>query len=132
MVIILKYMHVCVCMKSFQSCLTICDPMDCSLPGSSVHGILQARMLKWVAMPSSRGSSQSNRKWQPAPVMLPGKFHGHSRLAGYNPQGHKKSDMTEHVFEFMCMHFMAMYISCFLKHNLVFNVWEKNGYTFTQ
>ena len=36
---------------------TVCDPMDCSLPGSSVHGILQARMLEWVAISSSRGSS---------------------------------------------------------------------------
>ena len=35
-----------------------CDPLDCSPPGSSVHGILQARILEWVAMPSSRGSSQ--------------------------------------------------------------------------
>ena len=41
--------------KSLQSCLTLHDPMDCSPPGSSVHGILQARILKWVAMPSSRG-----------------------------------------------------------------------------
>ena len=40
-----------------QSCQTLCDPMDCSLPGSSVHSILQARILEWVAMPSSRGSS---------------------------------------------------------------------------
>ena len=40
-----------------QSCLTLCDPKDCSLPGSSVHGILQARILEWVAMPSSWGSS---------------------------------------------------------------------------
>ena len=46
-------MHACVCAKSRQSCLTLCDPMDCSLPGSSVHGILQARILEWVAMPSS-------------------------------------------------------------------------------
>ena len=37
-----------------QSCLTDCDPLDCSPPGSSVHGILQARTLEWVAMPSSR------------------------------------------------------------------------------
>ena len=44
---------------SLQSCLTLCNPVDCSLPGSSVHGILQARILEWVAMPSSRGSSQS-------------------------------------------------------------------------
>ena len=35
-----------------QSCLTLCDPMDCSPPGSSVHGILQARILEWVATPS--------------------------------------------------------------------------------
>ena len=46
-----------VCAESLQSCLTLCNPIDCSLPGSSVHGILQARTLEWVAMPSSRGSS---------------------------------------------------------------------------
>ena len=40
-----------------QSCLTLCHPMDCSLPGSSVHGILQARILKWVAVPFFKGSS---------------------------------------------------------------------------
>ena len=39
-------------------CLTLCDPMDCSPPGSSVHGILQARILEWVVMSSSRGSSR--------------------------------------------------------------------------
>ena len=39
-------------------CLTLCDPMDCSLPVFSVHGILQARILEWVAMPSSKGFSQ--------------------------------------------------------------------------
>jgi len=50
--------HVCVRAKLLQSCLTLCDPMDYSLPGSSVHGILQARILEWVAMPCSRGSSQ--------------------------------------------------------------------------
>ena len=44
--------------KSLQSCLTLCDPMDRSLPGSSVHGILQARILEWGAVPFSRGSSQ--------------------------------------------------------------------------
>ena len=46
------------CAQSVQSCLTLCDPMDHSLPGSSVHGSLQARILEWVAMPSSRKSSQ--------------------------------------------------------------------------
>ena len=48
--------------KLLQSCLTLCDPMDCSPPSSSVHGILQARLLEWVAMPSSRGSSRP-RGW---------------------------------------------------------------------
>ena len=46
------------CAKSLQLCPTLCDPMDYSPPGSSVHGILQARLLEWVAMPSSRRSSQ--------------------------------------------------------------------------
>ena len=41
-----------------QSCPVLCNLMDCSLPGSSVHGILQARMLEWVTIPFSRGSSQ--------------------------------------------------------------------------
>ena len=49
-----KYgMHV----KLIQSCPSVCDPVDCSPPGSSVHGILQARILEWVTMPLSRGSS---------------------------------------------------------------------------
>ena len=44
---------------SHFSCIpTLCDPKDCSLPGSSVHGILQARILTWMAMPSSKGSSR--------------------------------------------------------------------------
>ena len=42
--------------KSLQLCLTLCDPKDCSLPDSSAHGILQARILKWVAVHSSRGA----------------------------------------------------------------------------
>ena len=44
----------CACAKLLQSCLTLCNPMDRSPPGSSVHGILQARILEWVAMPFSR------------------------------------------------------------------------------
>ena len=40
-----------------QSCPTLCDPIDCSPPGSSVHGTLQARILEWIAIPFSRGSS---------------------------------------------------------------------------
>ena len=47
-----------------QSCLTLCDPMDCSPPGSSVHGILQARILEWVAISFSRGSSHPRARTQ--------------------------------------------------------------------
>ena len=55
--------------KSLQSCLTLCNPMDCSLPGSSLHGILQARILEWVAMSSSRESSDPGIK--PVSLMSP-------------------------------------------------------------
>ena len=58
-----------------QLCPTLCDPVDCRPPGSSVHGTLQARALEWVAMPPSRGSSQprdrtqvSHRIWQEDPL----------------------------------------------------------------
>ena len=56
------YTAMCICSKSLQWCPTLFDSMDYSLPGSSVHGILQARILEWVAMPFSRGSSQP-RDW---------------------------------------------------------------------
>ena len=48
------YAHQCVCVLLAQMCLTLCDPIDCSLPISSVHGVLQARVLEWVAIPFSR------------------------------------------------------------------------------
>ena len=47
----------CMHAKSLQLCPTLCDPMDYSPLGSSVHGILQERILEWVAMPTSKGSS---------------------------------------------------------------------------
>ena len=71
-----SYTFICVCTCSFSilfhyslllvspSCLTLCDTMDCSLPGSSAHGILQARILEWVAMSSSRGSSRPRDQTQ--------------------------------------------------------------------
>ena len=74
----------CVHAKSLQLCPTLCGPMDHSPPGSSVHGILQARILEWVAMSSSRGSSQPRDQtrvssiylhWQAGslPLVTPGK-----------------------------------------------------------
>ena len=74
--------------KLIQSCLTLCDPMDCSPPDSSVHGILQAGIPDLVAMPSSRGSSLTQElkpgllcllHWQAGslPLAPPGKPHIH-------------------------------------------------------
>ena len=62
------------CSKPLQSCLTFCNPLDYSLPGFSVHGALQARILEWGAMLSSRGSSQPRITWvitpQPSSLSL--------------------------------------------------------------
>ena len=59
--------------KSLQSCPTLCDLMDCSPPGFSVRGILQARILEWVAMSSSRGSSRPRDQTQVSCVSCTGR-----------------------------------------------------------
>ena len=69
----------CLHAKSFQSCLTLCNPTDCSPPGSSGHGILQGRILEWVAISSSRGSSPPRRN--------PGLLHCGQILYGLSHQG---------------------------------------------
>ena len=58
------------CVWVLVSCVQLfCDPVDCSLPGSSIHEISQARMLEWVVLSFSRGSSQSTSPaWQAAPL----------------------------------------------------------------
>ena len=54
----------CLCAQSLQSCPTLCNPMDHSLLGSSIRGILQAKILEWIAIPFSRGSSRPrDRTW---------------------------------------------------------------------
>ena len=67
--------------KSLQSCSTLCHSMDCRLPGSFAYGILQARILELIAMPSSRGSSMT----QESNLCLLGLLHWQ---AGYLPLGH--------------------------------------------
>ena len=58
--------YVCVCVLATQSCPTLCDLMDCSPPGSSIYGILQSRILDWVAFPFSRGPSRTRcEPWSP-------------------------------------------------------------------
>ena len=59
-----------VCAKSLHSCLTLCNPMDGSSSGSSVHEILQTRILEWVAMPSSGGSSHPRDGMNPRLLCL--------------------------------------------------------------
>ena len=68
-----------------QSCSTLCNPMYCSLPGCSVHGILQARMLEWVAMPSCRASSQPRDRTQLSRIA--GRFFYHLCHQG-SPHSH--------------------------------------------
>ena len=59
-----KLLQISVKVLVTQLCLTLCDPLDCSWPDSSVHGILQARILEWVAIPFSKESSQPrDRTW---------------------------------------------------------------------
>ena len=80
----MSWFSICACMLSHFSRVRLCDPMDYNPPGSSVHGILKTRILEWVAMPSSRGSSRSRNwihisfcllPWQvnSLPLELPGK-----------------------------------------------------------
>ena len=57
-----------------QSCPTLCDPMDCSLPGSSVHGVFQARILEWVAISFSRRPSQP-RDWTQVSCIVGRRFY---------------------------------------------------------
>ena len=58
----MRIQNTTVCVSHSELCLTLCNSMDCNLPGSSVYGILQARILEWIAVPFSRGSSQP-RDW---------------------------------------------------------------------
>ena len=71
------------CAKLLQSCLTLCDSMDVSPPGSSLHGILQARILACVAIPSSRGSSRpGDQTCISNPPALAGRFSTTSTTLG--------------------------------------------------
>ena len=70
----LDLVRVLCCAKSLQLCLTLCDPMDYCPSESSVHGILQARILNWVSMPFSRGSSRNRDQTQASYVSYVGRW----------------------------------------------------------
>ena len=63
--------------KSLQSCPTLCKPMDCSPLGSSVHGILQAKILEWVIISFSRRSSKPRNQTTSQSLVLAGVFFYH-------------------------------------------------------
>ena len=82
-----------------QSCLTLCDPMTCRPPRASLHGILQARILEWVAMSSSRGSSQPGDKTQVSCFI--GRFF--TSLNYYKPQTNHEYTMTYiYITSYLC------------------------------
>ena len=66
--------YVCIHTNSFELSLTLCDPMDCSLPGSSVYMIVLTRIVEWVAMPSSRGSSRPRDLTHISYISFTGRF----------------------------------------------------------
>ena len=69
------YIYTYICVLSHFNHVWLCDPMNYSLPGSCVHGILQVRILQWVAMPPSKGSSwHRDQTWVPCGSCIAGKF----------------------------------------------------------
>ena len=99
-----------------QWCPTLSDPMDCSPPGSSIHGIFQARVLEWSAIVTLQVSNPIRTlsylclsllffsqllvrppQWHPTPILLPGKPHGRRSLVGCSPWDRSQSDTTERL-----------------------------------
>ena len=87
-------------------CLILCDPMDCSPPGSSVHGISQARILEWVAISSSMGSSQP-RDWTYRPASPALQADSFTTKPPRKPQKHLCSTNM----------YMDEYLSCVISEN---------------
>ena len=103
---------VCMCVLVTQPCSTLCDPVDYSSPGSSVHGILWERILEWVAMPSSRGSSWPSDTTlicihsDSLPSESPGKPSWTStqwQTQCQNPKRNNKVSLSSSIQSTMCM-----------------------------
>ena len=88
----------CMCAQSLQLYPTLCDAMDCSPPGSSVHGILQARILEWVAMPSSRGIFPRDQGSNLSLLCVLNWQMGSLLLVPPNPQSHNLKNQFLQIF----------------------------------
>ena len=117
-------MNACKRAKSLQSCLTLCDPMDCSPPSSSIHGILQARILEKAAMPSSRGSSRPRDQTQVSNVscigrwvLLPWRYLGSLRKALESGKSGPKSQLYFWLIDqsWTCHPSEPQFLTCNLK-----------------
>ena len=80
-----------------QSCLTLSDPMDCSLPGSSVHGIFQARVLEWVANKAKANSSLESGSWKPGTSLSPILEGHHTPVAMFAEASQDRLPASKHT-----------------------------------
>ena len=112
-----------------QLCSTLCDPMDCSPPGSSVHGILQARILEWAAISSSRGSSQPMDQTLSSCIcrqILLGFKENHS-CSGFDAL--RRKDLFLHFFQPLfteCSACLQIYYKYFLSVNSEFGLGKRD------
>ena len=92
------------CAKSLQSYLTLCNTMDCSRPGSSVHGILQARTLEWVVISFSRAPSQPQERKYITKRTECGRQYMRRRkqFGNQNTSGDKCSPLSKHIWWWWC------------------------------
>ena len=99
--------------KSFQSCLTLCDPIDCSLTVSSVHGILQTRILEWIAIPSSKGSSRSRDRTHVSCVFCIGRqiFYHCTTWEAQNDIESQSKQKYVNIFLLSCSFFLLFLLS---------------------
>ena len=102
-----RFLNSCVCVCVWLSQVCVCDTMDCNLIDSSVHGILQIRILKWVAIPSYRGSSQSRDQTQ-SPVLqaysLPLSHRGSPYSPDLLPTGYHFFKHLDNFLQGKCFH----------------------------
>ena len=96
-----------------RSCLTLCDPMDCSLLGFSVHGIFQARILEWVAISSSMGSCQPRDRTRVSCISCTGRWILYHCAMWETPAG----SYGTFTFNFLRKHHIIFHCGCTILHS---------------